>query len=193
MGVDHYRTEYKKHLNDYGINRNAVVKYDRKDFIQKIEKDTENFLQYDQNWYQYNLRKNTKDSNIDLLAFRKKSLKTIDFLSEHLEKNGNKKLARELKDQKKEFEKAKVENIDNLLKNAKKMVEKEEENFKKFFEKEIDITIGNPSNFRKDTLKKEEIKENITEKYLSHMEKTKNHLEDVLASNKYSEEIEKRA
>ncbi len=188
-----YRTEYKNHLNNYGIDRNAVVQYDRKDFIQKLEKNSENFINFDKNWYQHNLSKDTKNAKIDLLAFRKKSLETIDFLSSQLDKNGNRKLAQKVRDQKKEFEKVKEKDIDFLLKNTKKMVEKEEEHFKKFFKKEIEMTIGRPSKFYKDESKQEEIKENMTEKYILHMEKTKDNLEDVLDSNNYSKEIEKRA
>lgn len=191
--LHHYRTEFKNHLNDYGIDRNAVVQYDRKDFIQKVEKDSKNFINFDQDWYQYNLSKDTNNSKIDLLAFRKKSLKTIDFLSDQLEKNGNKKLAQEVRNQKEEFKIVKEENIDSLLKNTKKMIDKEEDHFKKFFNREIDITIGQPAKFYKDEYKQEEIKENMTEKFIEHMEKTKENLEDVLESTKYSKEIEKRA
>lgn len=191
--LHHYRTEYKNHLNDYGIDRTAVVQYDRKDFIKNIEKDSKNFIDFDKNWYQHNLSKNTGNSKIDLLAFRKQSLKTISFLSDQLEKNGNKELAKKVKDQKKEFEKVEEKDIDSLLNNTKKMVDREQEHFKKFFKREIDLTIGHPSKFYKDEFKQEEIIENMTEKYISHMEKTKENLEDVLDSNKYSKEIEKRA
>lgn len=172
------RFDYTRHLDGYGINRTALLKYDRKNSLEKTMKEIKNNENYNLDWYRYKLN-DKKDKNFDLYKFKKRFMATSDGLVKKLEKQGFLDMAKEVKAQAKTIQEAERNNISKVVENTMHVLEKDEHNFREYYEKSFKKGLGKKSDY----VKNPKTKEKMLEHYQKDLETTQ---EDLQKLNKYN-------
>lgn len=185
-----FLTGYTRHLDGYGVNRSAVLKYDRSDFLERVEKEIQNNESYDLDWYKHKLN-DKKDTEFDLFKFKKRSLHALDSMAKKLDSMGGKDLAQKVREQKQEFVNLERDNIGKVIDNTMQILEKDDKKWREYCENSFRKTLGTPADYTNVQEKIEQNKEKMIEKYQSHLEKTKEDLEELFFKT-LSDEMENR-
>ncbi len=172
------RFDYTRHLDGYGVNRTALLKYDRKNSLQIIEKTVKNNENYNMSWYEYKLN-DKKDKDFDLLKFKKKFLATSDSLVKKLEYQGFYDMAQDVKKQAKTMIETEKINIGKVVENTMQVLEKDERSFREYHEKSFRKGLGIKSDYKKNP----ETEEKMLEHYQKDLVTTQ---EDLQKLNKYN-------
>lgn len=96
------RERYAEHLDSYGIVRQATYKFDRKDYLESINKRMER-VQESREWYKYKIEE-SKNSHFAAASYRNRVLKEIEFLESHFKEKGLRKEAKLMEEKRKEYE-----------------------------------------------------------------------------------------
>lgn len=165
------RADYTKKLDEYGINRTAVLQKDRKGYLENLAKKQANQENFDKNWYDFQM-KQSDNKSFDALKFRKNAMKQLDGLSDQLFKQGHTKLGLKIMEQKEEYKNIKAENIQKTVSNTVAIIEKEEKQLAESVKTNLSKRLGKPSEYQRDI----ELTEEVVNNYKEHLEKT---LEDI--------------
>ncbi len=168
------RMDYTRHLDGYGVNRTAVLKYDQKKSLDIAIKEIKNNENYNIDWYRHKLN-DKQDKNFDLLKFKKKSLSALNRMSKTLEFSDQHELAKKVKEQKQSFIDAEKEHIPKIIENTMKILEKDDQKWREHCEKPFKKSLGAPKNY----YKSKEVQEEMLEKYEKHLETVKEDLENL--------------
>lgn len=183
------RLDYKKHLDNFGIDRTVTYKMDRKDYLQTLQKTAQNMMNVKVPHLK-NRTENIEDYDMNILNFRKNGVEQLGKLSDQLYRQGERNLAGKLLEAKESFETVRPEAINELVLNTCAIIEKEAPQIAEFTKKNLSKRLGKPSDYKID--KNAKIKEEVLENYMNHLEKTKENLGDLYGHTKMTAELEKQ-
>lgn len=183
------RLEYKKHLDDVGIDRTASFKLDRENYLKTLKKEAENVKHVKSPYFKDKLE-HIEKHDMDILKFRKNGIEQIDKLSSQLYNQGEHRLATELLKEKESFKVVDPETVNEVVRNTYKVIEKEAPQIAEVTKKSFSKRLGRPSDYRID--KSTGIKEDILENYIESLEKTKGNLEELYGHAKMTSKLERQ-
>ena len=184
------RINYRNKLDELGIDRSATYTFDRKNCLKILKNKAENYKNFKTSHFE-DRSENINKYNFDIIQFRKNSLKGIDKLSEQLYRKGEHKLAASLLDEKLKYKNLKPENVIEIVKNTRERIEKEAPQIAKITKDNFDKRLGEPEEY-KIIPKEQEIKYEVLEKYMEHLQQTKENIEELTCHPKMTPELEKQ-
>lgn len=184
------RIDYRNKLDELGIDRSATYVFDRKNCLDILKNKAENIKNFKTSYYE-DRSENLNDYNFDIVQFRKNSLREINNLSDQLYRKGEHKLAMSLLEEKKKYDKIKVENIADIVSNTQQRIEKEAPQISNIVKKNFLKRIGTNKDYEVKP-EDQEVKYEVLEKYMEHLEQTKENIEELLCHPKMTPELEKQ-
>ena len=140
--------------------------------------------------YLKNRTENVEDYDMNILNFRKSGINQLEKLSDQLYRQGERNLAGKLLEVKADFETVKPDEIKKVVLNTYAIIEKETPQIAEFTKKNLSKRLGKPSYYKVD--KTAEVKEEVLEKYVERLEKTKDNLEELHGHIKMTPELMKQ-
>ena len=179
------RERYTRKLDGFGINRDAVLKKDKKDYLEDALKQARQ-SRFDKSWFDFQLSR-TDTPRFDALKFRRRALMQLDTMADVYKKRGRDDLSEMLKSEKKRYAKIEPEQIKKAIDSTVSVLQKDKEQIGKTMEQSFLKEIGSPKDYQapdKDVDK-------VLNDYREHLEKTEDDLKS-LRDNKISPVLAER-
>jgi|GEM_PF-1410452 len=183
------RLAFARDLDGYGIDRRATLKYDRAAYLEKLKARAENIRRTDRNWWEYKLSE-SDNKNFDALKFRKNAIRNFDFLSEKLDRMGERKAAKILRKERDGFLKLEPDEVDRAINATATKLKNERKDLGEFFKHEFIKKMGEAGQYQKD--QQEKIVHQVSKEFLNHISTTQQEIDSMSEKHMNAEMLDRK-
>lgn len=157
--------------------------------MEKLKARAENIRKTDRNWWEYKLSE-SDNKNFDALKFRKDAIRNFDFLSEKLDKMGERKAAKILRKEKDGFLELEPDEVDRAINTTATKLMNERKDLGEFFSHEFIKEMGNPDKYFKDGNK--EVVQKVAKEFLNHVQRTQQEIGNMSERHMNAEMLDRK-